>query len=125
MWHTDRVPVLRVASGYAQTTAALARVVNDVLMMSRPEVGELREPTAEGRGVSSAMPQKQNPVLSVLLKRTALDAPHLLGQVNSGAAAAVDAEEERQDGRARGHRRRRLEDGTSCDAEPSKHAEAA
>lgn len=95
VWHTDRVPVLRVAGSLAESTAAMGRMANDVLLMSRPEVGELREPTAEGRGVSSAMPQKQNPVLSVLLKRTALAAPHLLGQVNSGAAAAVD---ERPDG---------------------------
>lgn len=95
VWHTDRVPVLRVAGALAETTAALGRMANDVLLMSRPEVGELREPTAPGRGVSSAMPQKQNPVLSVLLKRTALAAPHLLGHVNSGAAAAVD---ERPDG---------------------------
>ncbi|MGK4217213.1 lyase family protein [Kocuria marina] len=95
VWHTDRVPVLRVASGYAQTTAALARMANDVLMMSRPEVGELREPTAEGRGVSSAMPQKQNPVLSVLLKRTGIAAPGLLSQVFAGASAADD---ERPDG---------------------------
>lgn len=95
VWHTDRVPVLRVAGALAETTAALGRMANDVLLMSRPEVGELREPTAPGRGVSSAMPQKQNPVLSVLLKRTALAAPHLLGQVHSGAAAAVD---ERPDG---------------------------
>lgn len=95
VWHTDRVPVLRLAGALAETTAALGRMANDALMMSRPEVGELREPTAEGRGVSSAMPQKQNPVLSVLLKRTALAAPHLLGQVHSGAAAAVD---ERPDG---------------------------
>lgn len=95
VWHTDRVPVLRVAGALAETTAALGRMANDVLLLSRPEVGELREPTAEGRGVSSAMPQKQNPVLSVLLKRTALAAPHLLSQVTSGAAAAVD---ERPDG---------------------------
>ena len=95
VWHTDRVPVLRAAGALAETTAALGRMANDVLLMSRPEVGELREPTAPGRGVSSAMPQKQNPVLSVLLKRTAVAAPHVLGQVNSGAAAAVD---ERPDG---------------------------
>lgn len=95
VWHTDRVPVLRTAGALAETTAALGRMANDVLVMSRPEIGELREPTAPGRGVSSAMPQKQNPVLSVLLRRTALAAPSLLAQVTAGAAAAVD---ERPDG---------------------------
>lgn len=95
VWHTDRVPVLRTAAALAGTTAALGRMANDVLVMSRPEIGELREPAAPGRGVSSAMPQKQNPVLSVLLKRTALAAPPLLAQIGAGAAAAVD---ERPDG---------------------------
>ncbi|MDN5632099.1 lyase family protein [Glutamicibacter protophormiae] len=95
VWHTNRVPVLRAAGSLAETTAALSRMANDVLTMSRPEVGELREPAAEGRGVSSAMPQKQNPVLSVLLKRTGIAAPALLAQVVAGASAADD---ERPDG---------------------------
>ncbi|GEC98010.1 3-carboxy-cis,cis-muconate cycloisomerase [Kocuria varians] len=95
VWHTNRVPVLRVVGSLGETAAALARMANDVLTMSRPEVGELREPAAEGRGVSSAMPQKQNPVLSVLLKRTGLAAPGLTAQVLAGAAAADD---ERPDG---------------------------
>lgn len=95
VWHTNRVPVLRVAGCCAETTAALARLANDVLTMSRPEVGELREPTVEGRGVSSAMPQKQNPVLSILLKRTGIAAPGLVAQVLAGASAADD---ERPDG---------------------------
>ncbi|GAA1748476.1 lyase family protein [Kocuria aegyptia] len=95
VWHTTRRPVLRTAETFGAVCAALGRIANDVLLLSRPELGELREPAAEGRGVSSAMPQKQNPVLSVLLKRTALTAPQLVAQLHVAAAQYVD---ERPDG---------------------------
>jgi 3-carboxy-cis,cis-muconate cycloisomerase len=87
--------VLRTGETFAAVCAALGRIANDVLLLSRPELGELREPAAEGRGVSSAMPQKQNPVLSVLLKRTALTAPQLVAQLHVAASQFVD---ERPDG---------------------------
>ncbi|TDL47132.1 lyase family protein [Kocuria rosea] len=95
VWHTTRRPVLRTGETFAAVCAALGRIANDVLLLSRPELGELREPAAEGRGVSSAMPQKQNPVLSVLLKRTALTAPQLVAQLHVAASQFVD---ERPDG---------------------------
>ncbi|MGK7223087.1 lyase family protein [Kocuria flava] len=95
VWHTTRRPVLRAGQALAGVCAALGRIANDVLVLARPEIGELREPAAEGRGVSSAMPQKQNPVLSVLLKRTALSAPQLVAQLHLAAGLAVD---ERPDG---------------------------
>lgn len=95
VWHATRRPVLRTGETFAAVCAALGRIANDVLLLSRPELGELREPAAEGRGVSSAMPQKQNPVLSVLLKRTALTAPQLVAQLHVAASQFVD---ERPDG---------------------------
>lgn len=90
VWHTARGPVLQLGSAVAQSCAALGVVANDVLVLARPEIGEVREPSAPGRGVSSAMPQKQNPVLSVLIKRTALSAPQMLAQLYLAAGAFVD-----------------------------------
>lgn len=95
VWHTSRQPVLEAAAALGSTAAALGRIADDVLLLSRPELGELKEPTGPGRGVSSAMPQKQNPVLSVLLKRTALSAPPHVAALFAAAAASVD---ERPDG---------------------------
>ncbi|MFI7584801.1 lyase family protein [Kocuria sp. M1N1S27] len=95
VWHTARRPVLRTGETLAAVCSSLGRIANDVLLLSRPELGELREPAAEGRGVSSAMPQKQNPVLSVLLKRTALTAPQLVAQLQLAASLSLD---ERPDG---------------------------
>jgi 3-carboxy-cis,cis-muconate cycloisomerase len=76
-------------------TDAWGRIANDVLVGARPEIHELSEGAVAGRGGSSAMPNKQNPVLSILIRRAALAAPFLAATVHAGAAAAVD---ERPDG---------------------------
>ncbi|NKX50846.1 hypothetical protein HER39_09760 [Arthrobacter deserti] len=94
-WQTNRLPATALAAALADVLAAAGKVANDVLLLSRPEIGELSEPRAEGRGVSSAMPQKQNPVLSVLIRSAALAAPGHLAQVQAAAGGAVD---ERPDG---------------------------
>lgn len=94
-WHATRTPVVRLGSALAETCAALGKVANDVLQAVRPGVGELREPSGPGRGTSSAMAHKRNPVLSVLVRRSAIAAPHLAAQVLAAAGLAVD---ERSDG---------------------------
>ncbi len=94
-WHTSRAPLTRVADAFVTCTDAWGRIANDVLVGSRPEVHELVEGGAEGKGGSSAMPNKQNPVHAVLVKRAAIAGPPLAALVHAGAAAAVD---ERPDG---------------------------
>ncbi|MGF0115087.1 lyase family protein [Promicromonospora sp. Marseille-Q5078] len=94
-WHVTRFPVVRAAAALAEACAALGTVAVDVLVGVRAEVGELREPAAPGRGASSAMAHKRNPVLSVLVRRSALAAPALAAQVLASAGQAVD---ERPDG---------------------------
>jgi 3-carboxy-cis,cis-muconate cycloisomerase len=94
-WHTRRSPVTGLGDALATVTDALSKVAADVVLLSRPEVGELSEPAARGRGGSSTMPQKRNPVLSVLIRSVALQAPHLVASLHTSAALAVD---ERPDG---------------------------
>ncbi len=94
-WHVQRQRLLQVASAAAGLAAALGKAAGDVLMLQRPEVGELREPSAVGRGGSSAMPHKQNPVLSTLIRSAAIAAP---GQLSSLYSAAGAAHDERPDG---------------------------
>ncbi|WP_404289046.1 lyase family protein [Glutamicibacter arilaitensis] len=94
-WHTNRVPIVQVGSALAACVAALGSFGADVLTASRPEVGELSEPREAGKGGSSAMPQKQNPVHSVLLRNAALSAPGLITTLFTAAGTAVD---ERPDG---------------------------
>jgi 3-carboxy-cis,cis-muconate cycloisomerase len=94
-WHTQRAPITRLADALVRATDAWGRIAADVLLLARPEVAELAEPAVDGRGGSSTMPQKANPVLSVLVRRAALAAPALAAQLHVAAATNVD---ERPDG---------------------------
>ena len=76
-WHSNRLAVTALGDGLAALIDSFGKIAADLLFLSRPEVAELGEPLAAGRGVSSAMPQKQNPVLSVLIRSAALQAPAL------------------------------------------------
>lgn len=89
-WHTARRPVTRLGDALVACLDAFGAIANDVALRSRPELGELAEPAAEGRGGSSTMPQKQNPVLSVLIRSRALAAPSLGATLHAAAADAVD-----------------------------------
>ncbi|MBT1001096.1 3-carboxy-cis,cis-muconate cycloisomerase [Paenarthrobacter sp. DKR-5] len=94
-WHTQRAVVTGLGDALTAVTDALGKIAADVLLMSRPEVGEVSEPAAPGKGGSSAMPQKQNPVLAVLVRSAAIAAPGQCATLHAAAAFAVD---ERPDG---------------------------
>ena len=94
-WHTNRRTLTRTADAFVAVTDAWGRIANDVLIRVRPEISELSEGNVPGRGGSSTMPHKRNPVLSVLIRRAALAAPGLGAELHAAAAAAVD---ERPDG---------------------------
>jgi len=94
-WHTSRAPLTRTADALVRGNDAWGRIAADVLLLARPEIAELAEPAVHGRGGSSTMPQKANPVLSVLVRRAALAAPALATQLHVAAASYVD---ERPDG---------------------------
>jgi 3-carboxy-cis,cis-muconate cycloisomerase len=91
-WHTRRTPLTGAADALVTVADGWGRIGADVALLSRPEIGELRE--AAGGG-SSTMPGKANPVLSVLLRRHALAAPGLAATMHAAAASYVD---ERPDG---------------------------
>lgn len=94
-WHTYRAPVTRLGDALVRTCDALGVMAADLLTLGRPEIGEVREGAVAGRGGSSTMPHKRNPVLSVLVNSAALQAPGLGAQLHLCAARAVD---ERPDG---------------------------
>jgi len=64
-WHTDRTRLLKLASAVAMAAGAAGKVAVDIVMLSQTEVAEVRERPTSGRGGSSALPQKQNPVYAV------------------------------------------------------------
>lgn len=77
----------RLGDALAGVTDACARIANDVLVMSRPELAELAEGVGGG---SSTMPGKANPTLSVLVRRAALTTPQLAATLHLAAAQQVD-----------------------------------
>lgn len=89
-WHVSRFPLLRAGAALAEVSAGFGKVANDVVQLGRDGIAELREPVAPGRGGSSAMAHKQNPVLSIMIRRAALAAPQQTAQLALGAALAVD-----------------------------------
>ncbi len=91
-WHVSRAPVTRLGDALVGLTDAFGTIGANVATLSRTEIAELSEPSPGG---SSTMPQKQNPVLSVLLRSVSLRAPGLASTLHVAAASFVD---ERPDG---------------------------
>jgi 3-carboxy-cis,cis-muconate cycloisomerase len=86
-WHVSR-------DGFAETVAflglicgSLAKLATDVILLAQTEVGELAEPYVAGRGSSSTMPQKRNPIASEYILAAARTV-HALVPVMLGAMAA-------------------------------------
>ncbi|MGE2814777.1 lyase family protein [Mycobacterium heidelbergense] len=94
-WHTTRTPVTAAGDALVGCTDCWGRIASDVLTLGRPEIAELSEPDSDKRGGSSSMPHKRNPVLSILIRRSALSAPPLAATLHTAAALAND---ERPDG---------------------------
>ncbi|WP_406278006.1 3-carboxy-cis,cis-muconate cycloisomerase [Embleya sp. NBC_00896] len=93
-WHALRTPIADLAAGLAFATGALGKIAVDVQALARTEVGELAEPDVAGRGGSSAMPHKRNPVLSTLIRSAALQVPGLA----AGLTQCLISEDERSAG---------------------------
>ncbi|MEI3868677.1 lyase family protein [Microbacterium sp. CCNWLW134] len=91
-WHTERWPITELGDALVQAIDAVGKLATDVATLSRTEIGEVAEGAAGG---SSAMPQKQNPAASVLIRSAALRAPQLGATLHLAAALAAD---ERPDG---------------------------
>ena len=83
-WHTARDTIAETLAFLALVTGSLAKIATDVVLLTATETGEVFEPFAPGRGGSSTMPQKRNPVSSELILACAK-------QVQSRAALVMDA----------------------------------
>ena len=64
-WHTDRTRVSNVGDALSLLAGVLAKISWDIILMAQTEVGEVTEPAGEGRGGSSTLPHKRNPILTV------------------------------------------------------------
>jgi len=69
-WHVARDGLAELVSLFANIGGSLGKIAWDVMMMCSTEYGELAEPFVNGRGASSTMPQKRNPISSELMLAT-------------------------------------------------------
>jgi 3-carboxy-cis,cis-muconate cycloisomerase len=83
-WFTQRVRVAALAQDIALVCGALGKAARDISLMMQVEVGEASEPSGPGRGGSSTMPHKRNPVGAALVLAAANRAPHLAATIVSG-----------------------------------------
>ncbi|HWK76076.1 MAG TPA: 3-carboxy-cis,cis-muconate cycloisomerase [Povalibacter sp.] len=90
-WHTNRVRIAECGAVLATLTGQLAKIARDVVLEMQSEVAELAEGHASGKGGSSAMPHKHNPVDSVV----AIAAATVTPQLAAGLFAAMTQEHER------------------------------
>ncbi|MFS2056217.1 lyase family protein, partial [Variovorax sp. CT11-76] len=63
-WHTQRDEWVALGCELGLLTGSLGKIAVDVSLLGQYEVAEVAEPSEPGRGGSSAMPHKRNPVAS-------------------------------------------------------------
>jgi len=90
-WHTQRDEWVSLGAAVGVLSGSLGKFARDLSLMAQGEVGELAEPSGGGRGGSSAMPHKRNPVSSMV----ALAAAQRTPQRVAGLLAAMPQEHER------------------------------
>jgi len=66
-WHVARDGLAEAINFLAVVTGSLGKIALDIMMMASTEFGEVYEPFVKGRGASSTMPQKRNPISSELM----------------------------------------------------------
>jgi 3-carboxy-cis,cis-muconate cycloisomerase len=89
-WHTQRDRFAEVATTMGLLTGTLGKIARDISSHGQTEIGELREAANKGRGGSSSMPHKRNPVGCAIILSAAIRIP---GLVSSALSAMVQEDE--------------------------------
>ncbi|MYM34484.1 3-carboxy-cis,cis-muconate cycloisomerase [Duganella sp. FT94W] len=74
-WHTQRDEWVRLGLEVAVLSGSMGKIATDLSLMAQGEIAELAEPSGNGRGGSSAMPHKRNPVSAMIALAAATRAP--------------------------------------------------
>ncbi|HYM76070.1 MAG TPA: 3-carboxy-cis,cis-muconate cycloisomerase [Candidatus Dormibacteraeota bacterium] len=77
-WHTQRDRLVEVATTLGLCTGTLGKIARDISVHMQPEIAELFEPAGDGRGGSSSMPHKRNPVSAARILAAAIRVPALV-----------------------------------------------
>jgi 3-carboxy-cis,cis-muconate cycloisomerase len=82
-WHTHRDRIVEIAAALGLCTGTLGKIARDICLHAQTEIAELAEPSGEGRGGSSTMPQKRNPVTCATVLAASQRMPGLLSSMFS------------------------------------------
>jgi 3-carboxy-cis,cis-muconate cycloisomerase len=82
-WHTQRDRLVEFASWLGLVAGGLGKIGRDISLMMQTEAGEVFEPAAAGKGGSSTMPHKRNPVGAAVMIGAATRAPGLVATMFS------------------------------------------
>lgn len=82
-WHTHRDRLADMAATLGVLTGTLGKIARDISLMAQTEIAELAEPGGPGRGGSSTMPHKRNPVASAAILAAATRVPPLVSTMLS------------------------------------------
>ncbi len=85
-WHAQRERIAETATTLGLLSGTMAKISRDLSLYMQTEVGELSEPPSTGRGGSSTMPHKQNPVAAAAILASTSRVPALITTVLSGLA---------------------------------------
>ena len=77
-WHTQRDRIVELASAMGILVGNLGKIAKDISLLMQTEIGEVFEPAGAGKGGSSTMPHKRNPVGCVAILAAAQRAPGLV-----------------------------------------------
>jgi 3-carboxy-cis,cis-muconate cycloisomerase len=80
-WHSHRDRMAEVGATLGLCVGTVGKIARDLAMHGQTEVAEIFEPAEEGRGGSSTMPHKRNPVSSAVMLSAALRVPGLVGSL--------------------------------------------
>lgn len=82
-WHAERDRIAQIAAALGVLAGSVAKIAHDLVLLGQAEVAEVSEASAPGKGGSSAMPQKQNPVDAMLALAAAQQVPGLVATILS------------------------------------------
>jgi 3-carboxy-cis,cis-muconate cycloisomerase len=82
-WHAHRDRIAEIATFFGLLTGTLGKIARDIALHSQTEIAEVFEPAGEGRGGSSTMPHKRNPVTCAAVLAAATRVPGLVATVLS------------------------------------------
>jgi 3-carboxy-cis,cis-muconate cycloisomerase len=85
-WHTNRARMAELAGALGVAAGVLGKLALDVTLLAQTELGEVTEAAGGGRGGSSTLPHKHNPVTAVLVRAATARAPGLVATLLSSMA---------------------------------------